>query len=71
MLARIGALFFAMDSLSVIAGALIAPALIKLAGLPATLNLLAAAALLAAPITLFAVPSHPAALTRHKLPEPL
>jgi MFS family permease len=71
MLARIGALFFAMDSLSVIAGALIAPALIKLAGLPATLNLLAAAALLAAPITLFAVPSHPAALTRPKLPEPL
>ncbi len=70
MLARIGALFFAMDSLSVIAGALIAPLLIKLAGLPATLNILAAAALLAAPITLFAVPSHPAALTRPKLSEP-
>ncbi|MEU0094669.1 MFS transporter [Kribbella sp. NPDC006257] len=70
MLARIGALFFAMDSLSVIVGALIAPALIKLAGLPTALNLLAAAALLAAPITLFAVPSHPAALTRPKLSEP-
>lgn len=70
MLARIGALFYAMDSLSVIAGALIASALIKLAGLPTTLNLLAAAALLAAPITLFAVPSHPAALTRPRLPEP-
>jgi predicted MFS family arabinose efflux permease len=66
MLARIGALFYAMDSLSVILGALIAPALIKLAGLPAALDLLAASALAAAPITFFAVPAHPAALTRPK-----
>ncbi|WP_185442192.1 MFS transporter [Kribbella qitaiheensis] len=64
MLARIGALFYAMDSLSVILGALIAPALIKLTDLPATLNLLAVSALLAAPVTLLAVPAHPAALTR-------
>jgi Na+/melibiose symporter-like transporter len=64
MLARIGALFFAMDSLAVIIGALAAPALTSLAGLPTALNLLAASALLAAPITLLAVPGHPAALSR-------
>ncbi|WP_157979729.1 MFS transporter [Kribbella monticola] len=70
MLARIGALFFAMDSLSVILGALIAPALTTLIGLPTALNLLAASALTAAPITLLAVPAHPAALIRPKVPEP-
>jgi Na+/melibiose symporter-like transporter len=64
MLARIGALFFAMDSLAVIIGAVAAPALTSLAGLPTALNLLAASALLAAPITLLAVPGHPAALSR-------
>jgi Na+/melibiose symporter-like transporter len=66
MLARIGALFFAMDSLAVIIGALAAAALTNLTGLPIALNLLAASALLAAPITLLAVPGHPAALTRQK-----
>jgi Na+/melibiose symporter-like transporter len=64
MLARIGALFFAIDSLAVIVGAVVAPALTNLAGLPIALNLLAASALLAAPITLLAVPGHPAALSR-------
>jgi hypothetical protein len=64
MLARIGALFFAIDSLAVIVGAGVAPALTNLAGLPIALNLLAASALLAAPITLLAVPGHPAALSR-------
>jgi MFS family permease len=66
MLARIGALFFAMDSLAVVIGALAAAALTNLTGLPIALNLLAASALLAAPITLLAVPGHPAALTRQK-----
>ncbi|GAA3575541.1 MFS transporter [Kribbella ginsengisoli] len=70
LLGRIGALFFAMDSLTVVIGALAAPALVRLAGLPLTLNAIAAFAVLAAPVTLFAVPSHPAALTRTKLPTP-
>jgi hypothetical protein len=64
MLARTGALFFAIDSLAVIIGALAAPALTKLTGLPTALNVLATSALLAAPITLLAVPGHPAALSR-------
>ncbi|TWD80953.1 putative MFS family arabinose efflux permease [Kribbella amoyensis] len=60
LLGRVGALFFAMDALTVIVGALLAPALTHLAGLPVTLNLLAAMAVLAAPVTLAAVPRHPA-----------
>jgi predicted MFS family arabinose efflux permease len=65
LLGRIGALFFAMDSLTVVIGALAAPALTKLVGLPLTLNLIAAFAVLAAPVTLLAVPSHPAKLSRY------
>jgi MFS family permease len=64
LLGRIGALFFAMDSLSVVIGALAAPALVSLIGLPNALNAIAALAVLAAPITLFAVPGHPAKLSR-------
>jgi predicted MFS family arabinose efflux permease len=64
MLARIGALFYAMDALAVILGAAIAPTLTHLLGLPMALNLIAASALLAAPTTLFAVPAHPAALSK-------
>ena len=66
MLGRIGALFFAMDSVSVITGALAAAALTTFLDLSLTLNLLAAFAVLAAPVTLFAVPSHPANLSRAK-----
>ncbi|MFI5710679.1 MFS transporter [Kribbella sp. NPDC051620] len=66
LLGRIGSLFFAMDSLTVVIGALTAPALTKLAGLPLTLNLIAAFAVLAAPVTFVAVPSHPAGLTRSR-----
>ncbi|MEV8377043.1 MFS transporter [Kribbella sp. NPDC056861] len=64
LLSRIGALFFAMDSLSVVIGALAAPALVGLIGLANTLNVIATLAVLAAPITLFAVPGHPAKLSR-------
>lgn len=64
LLGRIGALFFAMDSLTVVVGALAAPALVKLLGLPIALNVIAAFAVLAAPVTLFAVPGHPAKLSR-------
>ncbi|MEU4289120.1 MFS transporter [Kribbella sp. NPDC026596] len=64
MLARIGALFFAADSLALLIGALAAPAVTLALDLPLTLNLLAAFAVLAAPLTLFAVPAHPANFTR-------
>ncbi|WP_165553394.1 MFS transporter [Kribbella capetownensis] len=64
MLGRIGALFFAADSLALLVGALAAPAVTLLLGLPLTLNLLAAFAVLAAPLTLVAVPGHPAHFTR-------
>ncbi|MEV5961582.1 MFS transporter [Kribbella sp. NPDC051952] len=56
MLGRIGALFFAADSLALLVGALVAPAVTLALGLPLTLNLLAAFAVLAAPLTLIAVP---------------
>lgn len=56
MLGRIGALFFAADSLALLVGALVAPAVTLLLGLPLTLNLLAAFAVLAAPLTLIVVP---------------
>ena len=64
MLGRIGALFFAADSLALLIGALAAPAVTLALDLPLTLNLLAAFAVLAAPVTLIAVPGHPAAFTR-------
>jgi Na+/melibiose symporter-like transporter len=64
MLAQVGALFFAVDALAAVVGALAAPAITLVADLPVTLNLLAAFAVLAAPITLYAVPGHPAGLTR-------
>ncbi|WP_350279561.1 MFS transporter [Kribbella sp. HUAS MG21] len=64
MLGRVGALFFAADSLALLVGALAAPAATILLGLPVTLNLLAALAVLAAPVTLVAVPGHPANFTR-------
>jgi MFS family permease len=66
LLGRVGALFFAMDSLTVVVGALAAPAMAALVGLPLTLNLVATFAVLAAPVTLFAVPAHPAKLSRLK-----
>ena len=64
MLGRIGALFFAADSLALLIGALAAPALTLLLDLPLTLNALAAFAVLAAALTLVAVPGHPANFTR-------
>ncbi|MGC4936423.1 MFS transporter [Kribbella sp. DT2] len=64
MLAQVGALFFAIDALAAVVGALAAPAVTLVAELPLTLNLLAAFAVLAAPITLYVVPGHPAELTR-------
>lgn len=64
MLGRIGALFFAADSLALLVGALAAPAVTIALGLPATLNVLAAFAVLAVPLTLIAVPGHPASFTR-------
>ncbi|MER5183993.1 MFS transporter [Streptomyces sp. NPDC002896] len=51
MLGRVGALFFAMDSLAAIVGALTAPILVAIVGLTAALNAISAAALLAAPLT--------------------
>jgi len=64
MLGRVGALFFAADSLALLVGALAAPAVTLLLDLPLTLNLLAAFAVLAAPLTLVVVPGHPAHFTR-------
>jgi Na+/melibiose symporter-like transporter len=64
MLGRIGALFFAADSLALLIGALAAPALTLLLDLPLTLNALAAFAVLASVLTLVAVPGHPATFTK-------
>ncbi|MET7281955.1 MFS transporter [Kribbella sp. NPDC005582] len=64
MLARIGALFFAADSLALIIGALAAPAATLALGLPVTLNALAGFAVIAGLLTLIVVPGHPAAFTR-------
>jgi len=64
MLARIGALFFAADSLALIIGALAAPAATLALGLPTTLNALAGFAVIAGLSTLIVVPGHPAAFTR-------
>jgi MFS family permease len=60
VLAGVGALFFAADSLALLIGALTAPAATLLAGLPLTLNLLATLAVAAAVCTLIVVPRHPA-----------
>lgn len=67
LLGRISALFFAVDSLAAIAGALAGPALVALLGLGPALNLLSAGALLAAPATWYAVPAR-AAGTPHRRP---
>jgi Na+/melibiose symporter-like transporter len=64
MLGRVGALFFAADSFALLVGALTAPVVTTLIGLAATLNLLAALAVLAVPLTLIVVPRHPASFTR-------
>ncbi|MGW1029336.1 MFS transporter [Streptomyces sp. NPDC002577] len=56
MLGRIGALFFAMDSLATVIGALSAPALVALLGLSPALNSISALALLAAPVTWITLP---------------
>ncbi|WP_405063570.1 MFS transporter [Kribbella sp. NBC_01505] len=70
MLARIGALFFAADSLALIIGALVAPAVTLLIGLPTALNTIAGFAAIAGVLTLLAVPGHPAAFTRPAPPKP-
>jgi Na+/melibiose symporter-like transporter len=67
LLGRIGALFFAADSLALLTGSLAASGLTLLLDLPLTLNVLAAFAVLAAPLTLVAVPGHPAHFTRTAL----
>ena len=64
VLASVGALFFAADSLALLIGALAAPATTLLLSLPLTLNLIAATAVGAAALTLFVVPRHPASFTR-------
>ncbi|MGW6281485.1 MFS transporter [Kribbella sp. NPDC055071] len=56
MLGRVGALFFAADSLALLVGALTAPAVTLLLELPLTLNLLAGFAIVAVPVTLIVVP---------------
>jgi MFS family permease len=48
LLGRVGAVFYTSDAVTGVAGALVAPALTALAGLPATLNLLSASVLVAA-----------------------
>ncbi|MEW1860319.1 MFS transporter [Streptomyces sp. NPDC088194] len=57
MLARVGALFFAADSLAAVVGALGAPVLVAALGLPAALNAISAFALLAVPVTLTSLPA--------------
>lgn len=56
MLGRIGALFFAMDSLAAIAGGLGGPAVVTAIGLTPALNAISAFALLAVPVTVSAIP---------------
>ncbi|WP_194238468.1 MFS transporter [Streptomyces spongiae] len=51
MLSRVSALFFTMDSLASVIGALCAPALVTVLGLTTALNAISASALLAAPLT--------------------
>ncbi|WP_432885842.1 MFS transporter [Kribbella sp. CA-245084] len=65
VLASVGALFFAADSLALLIGALAAPAMTHALSLPLTLNLIAALAICAAALTLIVVPRHPASFTRN------
>jgi MFS family permease len=60
ILAGVGALFFAADSLALMIGALAAPAVTLALSLPLTLNLIAALAVCAAGLTFVVVPRHPA-----------
>ncbi|MBB5981535.1 MFS transporter [Kribbella solani] len=64
VLAGVGALFFAADSLALLVGALAAPATTLALGLPLTLNVIAALAFIAAGLTLIVVPRHPAHFTK-------
>ncbi|HZX06485.1 MFS transporter [Kribbella sp.] len=66
VMASVGAIFFAADSLALLLGGLAAPAITLAIGLPNTLNLLAALAVGAAGLTLIVVPAHPAAFTRRR-----
>jgi Na+/melibiose symporter-like transporter len=65
VLASVGALFFAADSLALLIGALAAPAMTLVLRLPLALNLIAALAVCAAALTLTVVPRHPANFTRN------
>ena len=62
VLASVSAIFFAADSLALLIGALAAPTLTLVLGLPLTLNVIAALAVGAAAVTLAVVPRHPAHL---------
>ncbi|MET9312867.1 MFS transporter [Kribbella sp. NPDC003505] len=62
VLASVSAIFFAADSLALLIGALAAPTVTLVLGLPLTLNVIAALAVGAAAVTLTAVPRHPAHL---------
>ncbi|MGZ0149417.1 MFS transporter [Kribbella sp. WER1] len=62
VLASVGAIFFAADSLALLLGGLVAPAITLAIGLHLTLNLLAVLAVGAAGVTLAVVPRHPAHL---------
>jgi Na+/melibiose symporter-like transporter len=64
MLATVGAIFFAADSLALLIGALAAPAATLVLDLPLTLNVIAGLAVCAAGLTLCVVPRHPASFTR-------
>ena len=64
VLASVGALFFAADSVALLIGALAAPAMALALQLRLTLNLIAALAVCAAVLTLIVVPRHPAHFTR-------
>ncbi|WP_427886699.1 MFS transporter [Kribbella sp. GL6] len=70
VLASVGAIFFAADSLALLLGGLVAPAITLAIGLPTTLNLLAALAVGAAGLTLIVVPRHPASFTRPRRTSP-
>ncbi|MEV0795217.1 MFS transporter [Kribbella sp. NPDC050459] len=62
VLASVSAIFFAADSLALLIGALAAPTVTLVLGLPLTLNVIAALAVGAAAVTPAVVPRHPAHL---------
>jgi Na+/melibiose symporter-like transporter len=62
LLAGVGAIFFAADSLALLIGALAAPTVSLVLGVPLTSNAIAALAVIAAGATLLVVPRHPAQL---------